>query len=207
MTLSSFGGFDSNPFNGRMQTAADSVQFCRHHWRWEMRPERSRILVSAGSKHGSTAEIADRIAAVLTERGHDTDIAAPEDVTDLSGYDAVVLGSAVYAGHWVASAKQLADRIAELSPQPETWIFSSGPIGDPPKPEEDPVDVAPILEATSARDHHVFSGKIDKAKLSFGERAIVVAVRAPEGDFRDWNDIESWANEIADHLTREMSEL
>jgi menaquinone-dependent protoporphyrinogen oxidase len=106
-----------------------------------------------------------------------------------------------------ASAKQLADRIAELSPQPETWIFSSGPIGDPPKPEEDPVDVAPILEATSARDHHVFSGKIDKAKLSFGERAIVVAVRAPEGDFRDWNDIESWANEIADHLTREMSEL
>jgi menaquinone-dependent protoporphyrinogen oxidase len=168
-------------------------------------PDRSRILVSAGSKHGSTAEIAERIAAVLTSRGHDVDIAAPEHVTDLSGYEAVVLGSAVYAGHWVASAKELADRIAELSPHPQTWIFSSGPVGDPPKPEEEPVDVAPILEATSARDHHVFSGKIDKSKLSFGERAILVAVRAPEGDFRDWNEIELWATEIADQLVREMS--
>jgi menaquinone-dependent protoporphyrinogen oxidase len=168
-------------------------------------PDRSRILVSAGSKHGSTAEIAERIAAVLTDRGHDVDIASPEHVTDLSSYDAVVLGSAVYAGHWVASAKDLADRIAELSTHPETWIFSSGPVGDPPKPEEDPVDVVPILEATTARDHRVFSGKIDKAKLSFGEKAILVAVRAPEGDFRDWNEIESWANEIADQLVGEMS--
>jgi len=168
-------------------------------------PDRSRILVSAGSKHGSTAEIAERIAAVLTDRGQDVDIASPDQVTDLSSYDAVVLGSAVYAGHWVASAKELADRIAALSTHPETWIFSSGPVGDPPKPEENAVDVEPILEATTAREHRVFSGKIDKAKLSFGEKAILVAVRAPEGDFRDWNEIESWANEIADQLVGEMS--
>ena len=172
----------------------------------ETAKDRHRILVSAGSKHGSTTEIAERIAAVLTERGHDVDIMPPHSVTDLSGYEAVVLGSAVYAGHWVASAKDLAHRIADLSPHPETWIFSSGPLGEPPKPEEDPVDVAPILEVTSAREHRVFSGKIDKTKLSFGERAIVVAVRAPEGDFRDWNEIESWATEIADRLVKEVSE-
>lgn len=168
--------------------------------------DRHRILVSAGSKHGSTAEIAERIGEVLTERGHEVDIVPPEGVTDLSGYEAVVLGSAVYAGHWVASAKDLAQRIAELSPHPETWIFSSGPLGEPPKPEEDPVDVAPILEATSAREHRVFSGKIDKSKLSFGEKAIVVAVRAATGDFRNWDVIEAWAKEIADQLVREVSE-
>lgn len=168
--------------------------------------DRQRILVSAGSKHGSTTEIAERIAFVLTERGHDVELLPPDAVTDLSGYEAVVLGSAVYAGHWVASAKDLAQRIAELSPHPETWIFSSGPLGDPPKPEEEPVDVAPILEATSAREHRLFSGKIDKTKLSFGEKAIVVAVRAPEGDFREWNEIESWATDIADRLVREVSE-
>ena len=171
----------------------------------ESTPDRSHILVSAGSKHGSTTEIAERIATVLSDRGHDVDITAPDQVRDLSGYQVVVLGSAVYAGHWVASAKGLAERIAALSESPATWIFSSGPLGEPPKPEEDPVDVAPIIEATSARDHRVFSGKIDKSKLSFGERAIVVAVRAPEGDFRNWNEIESWANEIADRLVNEVS--
>jgi menaquinone-dependent protoporphyrinogen oxidase len=171
----------------------------------ERTPTRTRILVSAGSKHGSTAEIAARIGAVLTDRGYDVDIAAPEQVADLSPYDAVVLGSAVYAGHWVAAAKELADRIADSSPHPHTWIFSSGPVGDPPMPEQDPVDVSPILDATSARDHRVFSGKIDKSKLNFGEKAILVAVRAAVGDFRDWNEIESWANEIADQLVREMS--
>jgi menaquinone-dependent protoporphyrinogen oxidase len=73
----------------------------------------------------------------------------------------------------------------------------------PPKPEEVPVDVADISDLTSARSHQVFSGKIDKSKLSFGEKAIVVAVRAPEGDFRDWDEIRRWANAIADSLTRE----
>ena len=171
-----------------------------------MTETRTRILVSAGSKYGATAEIADRIAAVLTEHHFDVDVAAPEKVDDVSPYQAVVLGSAVYAGHWVKSAKNLADRIAVSKPGAGTWLFSSGPIGDPPKPEEDPVDVADILNATSARDHRVFSGKIDKSKLSFGEKAILMAVRASEGDYRDWDAIESWANEIADSLVREVSE-
>ena len=167
----------------------------------ESTPNRNRILVSAGSTHGSTTEIAERIAAVLAARGHDVDTAAPDQIGDLSDYQVVVLGSAVYAGHWVPSAKELAERIAGLDSNPLTWIFSSGPVGDPPKPEEDPVDVALI-----SRDHRVFSGKIDKSKLSFGEKAIVVAFRAPDGDFRDWNEIESWANEIADRLVKEVSD-
>lgn len=173
----------------------------------ESTPDRTRVLVTAGSKHGSTAQIADRIAAVLTERGHLVDVKAPEQVTDLSDYQVVVLGSAVYGGRWTASAKALADRITTASPNPVTWIFSSGPVGDPPKPEGDPVDVAPIVQATSAREHRVFAGKIDKSALSFGEKAIVLAVRAPEGDFRDWSEIEHWAHEIADRLVKEMGEL
>jgi menaquinone-dependent protoporphyrinogen oxidase len=46
----------------------------------------------------------------------------------------------------------------------------------------------------------VFSGKIDKAKLGFGERAITMALRAPEGDFRDWVEIEAWADGIANSV-------
>ena len=34
----------------------------------------------------------------------------------------------------------------------------------------------------------MFPGRLEKKRLSFGERAIVLALRAPEGDFRDWDD-------------------
>lgn len=164
-----------------------------------------RILVSAGSRHGATAEIAERIGAVLRERGLQTDVIAPEEVTDLSPYRGVVLGSAVYAGHWVPGARDLARRVARMSPTPEVWLFSSGPIGDPPKPEEDPVDVTEVREQTRSIEHRVFSGKVDKSNLSFPEKAILIAVRAPEGDFREWDRIEAWADEIAESMTREVS--
>jgi menaquinone-dependent protoporphyrinogen oxidase len=80
------------------------------------------------------------------------------------------------------------------------WLFSSGPIGEPPKPTEDPVDVAAIQAATRARDHRVFAGKLVRKQLSFGEKAMVVAFRAPDGDFRDWAEISGWASQIADAL-------
>lgn len=167
----------------------------------------ARILVSAGSKHGATHEIAGRIGEVLAEEGYEVTVAPAEQVRDVAGYDAVVLGSAVYAGHWVAAAKDLADIVAQAKPPVPTWLFSSGPIGDPPKPEEDPVDVAGIQAATAAREHRIFPGKIDKSKLSFGEKAIMIAVRAPEGDYRDWEEIGAWATAIAETLTKEVIEI
>ena len=162
--------------------------------------ESKKVLVSAGSKHGATFEIAERLGESLRSRGLEVKVAKPREVGSVGDYEAVVLGSGVYAGHWLGDAKELADRVAESEPKPSVWLFSSGPLGDPAKPEEDPVDVESIAESTEARDHRVFAGKIDKSQLGFGERAIMVAVRAPEGDFRDWDAIESWANEIADAL-------
>jgi hypothetical protein len=60
------------------------------------------------------------------------------------------------------------------------WLFSSGLIGDPPKPEEDPVDVAEIMQATKAREHRVFAGKLVRKQLNFPDRAIAAALRVPE---------------------------
>lgn len=159
-----------------------------------------RVLVSVASKYGSTAEIGARVAEVLTSRGHQVVVTDPADVRSVEGVDAVVLGSAVYAGRWQKSAKELVGRIgAECAALP-VWLFSSGPVGDPPKPEEDPVDVAEIAEALAPREHRIFAGKIVKKQLSFPERAIVAALKVPEGDFREWAEIEAWANEIADAL-------
>ena len=160
-----------------------------------------KVLVAAATKHGATAEIAATIGEVLRdEHGMEAAVVPPEEVATVDGYDAVVLGSAVYAGHWLAPAKELVDRAGGLLAGKPVWLFSSGPVGDPPKPEEDPVDVAEILAATKAREHRVFAGKLDKRQLGFGEKAIVVALRVPDGDFRNWTEIKGWASQIARSL-------
>jgi menaquinone-dependent protoporphyrinogen oxidase len=158
------------------------------------------VLVTAATKYGATGEIAEAIGATLERRGLEVTVVRPEDVGTVEGFDAVVLGSGVYAGHWLKPAKELVERVGPTLRALPVWLFSSGPVGDPPKPTEEPVDVADMRAATGARDHQVFAGKLVKKQLSFGERAMVVAFRAPEGDFRDWADIDAWATSIADAL-------
>ncbi len=136
-----------------------------------------KVLVSAASKHGATAEISEEIAKELREAlqerggegGDSVEVRPPERVNSVEDYDAVVLGSAVYAGHWLESARELAEHHAGALSERPTWLFSVGPIGDPPKPEEDPVDVAGILEATKARGHRVFAGKLTRCAGFSGE--------------------------------------
>jgi menaquinone-dependent protoporphyrinogen oxidase len=161
-----------------------------------------RVLVTAASRHGATAEIAERIGGALRDAmaGGEVDIRPVDDVTTVDGYDAVVLGSAVYMGRWLDGARQLAETHATALSGRPVWLFSSGPIGDPPKPDEEPVDVAPTLAATRARGHQVFAGRLDRHRLRFAEKAVVLAFRVPDGDFRDWAAIEAWARGIAEDL-------
>jgi menaquinone-dependent protoporphyrinogen oxidase len=122
-------------------------------------------------------------------------------VTDLSGYDAFVLGSGVYLGQWLKAARELVGaHAAELAARP-TWLFSSGPVGDPLRPSEDStVDVEEIVERSGAREHRLFAGKLDKRRLGFRDRAVATALRAAEGDFRDWDEVDAWAARVAQAL-------
>ena len=161
-----------------------------------------RVLVIAASKHGSTAEIATALGEGLAGRGVTAVVNDVADVSDIEGYDAVLLGSAVYAGRWMKAARELVElRHEELASRP-VWLFSSGPVGEPLRPAEDPVDVATIVAAIGARGHRVFPGKLDKSKLSLAEKALVMSMRVPDGDFRNWDEVAAWAGEIADALGR-----
>lgn len=159
-----------------------------------------RVLVIAASKHGSTAEIATALGEALARRGITTTVADAEDVADIEDYDAVVLGSAVYAGRWRKAARGLAETQGEFLSSRPVWLFSSGPVGDPLKPQEDPVDVEQITAIVGPRGHRVFAGKIDKDRLTLAEKAIVKSLRVPEGDYRDFAEVAAWAGEIADSL-------
>jgi menaquinone-dependent protoporphyrinogen oxidase len=159
------------------------------------------ILVAAASRHGATQEIAEAIGRTLDAQGMHASVVAVAEAGDPSNYDAVIVGSAVYMGHWLDAATTFVEsRGAALTTRP-TWLFSSGPIGDPPRPDESQaVDVDDLVATTGAKGHKLFAGKLDKGKLGFGERAVMLAFRAAEGDYRDWKDVEAWACTIAGEL-------
>jgi len=163
-----------------------------------------RVLVAVASRHGGTREIAEAIARELEGAGLTVDVRAPEEVAGLAPYRAVVLGSAVYFGRWLAPARDLAQRLADDPRDPPVWLFSSGPLGDPLRPDADSaVDVSEVLASTRAREHRLFGGRLDRARLGLRERAIARAVHASEGDYRDWPEVRRWAAAVAGEIARQ----
>ena len=158
------------------------------------------ILIATASKHGATFDIADEIARVLTARGHSVVDKPVDEIRAVDGFDAVIVGSAVYVGRWMPEATAFVTRHASSLAGRLVWLFSSGPIGDPPKPTEDPAGLPEMMAQTGAREHHIFAGRLDPELLGLGERAIVAMLRAPKGDFRDFAQIDAWAAEIAREL-------
>jgi menaquinone-dependent protoporphyrinogen oxidase len=162
-----------------------------------------RVLVTAASKHGSTQEIAVALARGLEECevGRSAGLTATavpvSQRPDPAGFSAVVLGSAVYVGRWLEPARDYATGHSAVLRGRPVWLFSSGPIGEPPFPPDEPYDARPVAELVGAREHRVFPGRMDRELLGFGERAMVTAMRAPVGDFRDWAAVRAWAEEIA----------
>jgi menaquinone-dependent protoporphyrinogen oxidase len=164
-----------------------------------------RILVAYATKYGSTAEIAEKIGETVREAGLQADVLPAEKATDLASYDAIVLGSAVYAGSWRKEAVQFLEANEKRLAERPTWFFSSGPTG-----EGDPVETMkgwrfpeaqkPIAERIQPRDIAFFHGEIDMKKLNFAEKLLVKGIKAPTGDFRDWAAVADWAKGIAEAL-------
>jgi menaquinone-dependent protoporphyrinogen oxidase len=165
-----------------------------------------KVLVTAASMHGATAEIAQAIGRTLSEQGLAVSVLPPEEVASVEEYDAVVIGSAVYVGHWLDPAKDLVNRCRDALVTRPVWLFSSGPVGDPAGKlaramDTDPVDAVAIRVTTGARDHRMFAGKLDRKVLTRPQRASLLVFRGLEGDFRDWAVVRQWADGIAQQLT------
>jgi menaquinone-dependent protoporphyrinogen oxidase len=159
-----------------------------------------KILVAYASKHGSTTGIAGRVAEKLRASGHEVDLGAVGEVADVGTYDGYVIGSAVYYGGWMKEATAFVESNTAWLARRPVWLFSSGPVG--PAAPADPKELPAIREAIKPLDHRVFYGALDRHHLSVGERIVVSAVKAPDGDYRDWREIGAWADEIARELAK-----
>ena len=171
-----------------------------------------RILVAYASQHGATQGIAERIAGQLRLAGHAVEARPAGDVADPADFDAFVIGGAAYIGRWLKEATEFVLANRQILADRPTWLFSSGPLGTEPTDAEGrdqreaalPKEFIELGEAIQPRAVRVFFGALDPAKLGLRDRAIraLPAGRAllPEGDFRDWSEIEAWAADIAREL-------
>ena len=167
-----------------------------------------KVLVAVASRHGSTREIGEAIAEVLTGAGFEVRVEDPDDVETVEPYGAVVMGSSVYVGRWAASARAMVDRCGCCLAARPVWLFSSGPVGYPPAPDAPAEEVAGIMTRLRARGHRTFPGRLDTGGLGLAERAAVALLQAEQGDFRVWPDVADWASSIAAELhTEEINRL
>jgi menaquinone-dependent protoporphyrinogen oxidase len=164
-----------------------------------------KVLVAYASKYGATKEIAEKIGLVLKEAGHAVDVLPVDKAASLEPYGAVVLGSAVYIGGWRKQAARFLKTNEKALAEKNVWLFSSGPTG-----KGDPVELVKgwhfpkglqhIADRVKPKDIVLFQGAAFPEKLSPIGRWLMKKVKAPLGDFRDWNAITVWAGTIAAKL-------
>ena len=161
----------------------------------------TRVLVTYASKHGATAEIAEAIAQELGSQDLQTDCRPAGDVKSLDDYGAVVLGSAVYMKRWQPDARKLLRKHAdELAARP-FWLFSSGPLGEHPDLSwAEPARTVAAADRLGARGHVVFGGRLPLDPSGFVEKAMVRNTPDEVSDLRDWDEVRSWAQQIARSL-------
>ncbi|MDM7831804.1 flavodoxin domain-containing protein [Cellulomonas edaphi] len=160
----------------------------------------AQVLVAVASRHGSTQEIGEAIGTVLTGRGHRVEVRAVADVDAVDDYDVVIVGSAVYTGHWLPAARELVERHRAALAERRVWLFSSGLATQPAAAANSPHEIAALGERVGSVGHRSFRGRLDRSALTFAERAIIAGARGRDGDHRDFGAIARWADEIADAL-------
>jgi len=168
-----------------------------------------KVLVAYATRTGGTAGIAERIAERLRAARHEAVVETVAKVPDVAPYDAVVVGSAVYIGRWQKEAVEFVQRNRTILAERPTWLFSSGPLGKERTDADGrdkreaaiPEEIAALTDAVHPRGHRVFFGVLNPDRLGLGPRLMRLTPAGrkllEEGDFRDWADIEAWADSIA----------
>jgi menaquinone-dependent protoporphyrinogen oxidase len=158
-----------------------------------------RVLVAYGSKMGGTAGLAEMVGAALRRHGVAADVRPAAAVGAVAGYDAVIVGGALYTNRWHGDARRFVKRYRRELQAVPAWLFSSGPLGDAEqRPDIPPVgSVAKLMRLVGARGHRTFGGRLAPDAPGFFARAMA---KSWAGDWRDPAQVEQWVAEIVTDL-------
>jgi menaquinone-dependent protoporphyrinogen oxidase len=158
------------------------------------------ILIAYASKYGSTQEVAETIGKGLSEAGFQVDLQPVTDVKSLDGYDAVVLGAAIYSTHWHPDAHAFLSKNREILERQPLAIFTLGPLSAGTSAMQ---SSRRQLDKELAKyswlkpvASELFVGKYDPKKLTGFNRFV------PASDHRDWVAICTWAYSLVGILNK-----
>lgn len=160
------------------------------------------VLIAYATRHDSTRGIASAVAEVLRQGGLSVQLEPASAVATLTGFHAVILGSAVFDGEWLPEVQRfLRDHSGTLSRVP-VWLFVSGPLEAVPAGSDAdiPAHLVRAIEEIRPRDVALFAGALQPHHVGAGVRVLSRLARLPAGDHRDWQAIERWADGIRAEL-------
>jgi menaquinone-dependent protoporphyrinogen oxidase len=163
-----------------------------------------QVLVAYGSKRGGTAGLAAMVGRALEAAGVTADVRPASKVHSLDGYDAVIVGGAIYGTHWHHEARRFVRRLApELSQRP-VWMFSSGPLDDSAAQHDIPpvAQARKAMELCHARDHTTFGGRLSPYARGVPAHAMA---KNKAGDWRDEAQVISWVNALLKQLGQQTA--
>lgn len=160
-----------------------------------------KILIAYASKYGSTGGVADAIGKELCARGASADVALIKNVKNIGSYQGVVVGSAIYMGKWMSEAIDFVKKNRDvLRRMPVAYFLVCMTLSKPT--EENRAEVlaymAPILKEVPEIKPvglGTFAGAMHYENLSWIYKKILKSKGTPEGDYRDWNAIRTWARD------------
>jgi menaquinone-dependent protoporphyrinogen oxidase len=164
---------------------------------------KGRVLVTYATRAGSTIDIADSISFCVSQQGYVVDLMHVSSVENLSDYSTIVIGSAIRMGNVTPEVKRFVQTNKEaLQDKPTAYFIACLTLHeDTPENRAKVKDyLIPLREIVTPFAEGYFAGKMDYAKLKpFSRFAAKRMVKAPEGDFRDWEDIRRWSTTLLTH--------
>jgi menaquinone-dependent protoporphyrinogen oxidase len=159
----------------------------------------SKILVAYATRCGSTAEIAQAIAKTISQNEASVDVLPVKNIPDadaLRKYQAVVVGSAIRMGKWLPEASDFVEKYQDvLSKIPLAYFTACLTLttDTPETRQRAAAFLEPVHAIIQPQAEAFFAGKFDPGRLSLVMRLMSQVKGMPEGDFRNWETIESWA--------------
>jgi menaquinone-dependent protoporphyrinogen oxidase len=170
-----------------------------------------KVLVAYGTKYGSTAEVAERIARVVRSNNVDVTVRKLGGKPDVpvEGFDLVVVGSAIIAGSWTPEAlKFLEVSRGGLAGKSVALFACCGDVVMKRSSFEDCrnkylVEVASEKGISRPLSLGLFGGVLDFERYGFLVKAILHGAKksieaqgvdlSKPYDFRNWEEIDDWA--------------
>ena len=164
------------------------------------------VLIVYATRSGATRGVAERVAAGLRKKGLTVTVTELPSAVDPAGYDAVLVGSAVYVGAWLPPAEEYARRHAGTLASKPVWTFSVGLLTGQRGLVRwvrwtDAENLADIDGLLHARGHRFFAGMLEPAVLGVPRRIAFRLAGGRFGDFRDWAAVDRWTSTVGAALT------